>query len=236
MSGKSPSPQDLLRTAPPFAALDDRGRAAVLEHMRRVQFPGGRLVFSRGDPATDLFLVLEGRIRLSLLTAEGRELSLAHALVGDVFGEIGVLDGAPRTADATAIVDTHALALSRAAFTGLLRTEPSLVDSTIRLLCQRLRHTDGKLEAIAMQPIETRLARYLLSEVDRQVTGSTAKRHPLRLGMSQGELAMLLGATRPKVNAAMRALEGMRCIERQADGAVACDIGLLSDIAGGRGS
>jgi CRP/FNR family cyclic AMP-dependent transcriptional regulator len=69
--------------------------------MREASFQAGQAIFARGDSGTDIYLVTEGRVRLSVLSAEGRELSFSYAGPGDLFGEIAALDGGGRTADAT---------------------------------------------------------------------------------------------------------------------------------------
>ena len=102
---------DLLARTALFGSLDQQDRAAIVARMRRVQFEPDQMIFSRGDPGRDLYLVLEGRIRLSVLSSEGRELSFDHAGPGHVFGEIATLDGGERTAGATAIGRVQAMAL-----------------------------------------------------------------------------------------------------------------------------
>src|SRR4249920_2694495 len=86
-----------------FGPLEDADRRAVAQEMREASFDASQVVFARGDPGRDIYLVASGRVRLSVLTAEGRELSFAHAEQGQIFGEIAVLDGGVRTADATAV-------------------------------------------------------------------------------------------------------------------------------------
>ena len=105
----------LARTAM-FAPLSEADRRAVAEEMRETSFVAGQVIFGRGDEGREIYLVTRGRVRLSILTAEGRELSFAHAEPGTVFGEIAMLDGGPRTADATAVSKGVALTLSKAAF------------------------------------------------------------------------------------------------------------------------
>ena len=78
-------------------------RKAVAREMRPEAYDAGQVMYSRGDPGRDVYLVTAGRVRLSVLTVEGRELSFSHAEAGAVFGEIAALDGGARTADATAV-------------------------------------------------------------------------------------------------------------------------------------
>jgi CRP/FNR family transcriptional regulator, cyclic AMP receptor protein len=219
-----------LAATPLFQVLDATDLALVADRMRPVEFGNGQMIFSRGDNGRDIYLVLSGRVRLSILTVEGRELSLAHATAGQVFGEIAALDGKSRTADATAISAVQAMILPQSALVGLMESHPRVAAAFIKFLCARLRETDDKLEAIALHPIETRLARLLLSALALQSPGQAGERVPLTLGMSQSELALLIGASRPKVNTALMVLEDQGAFSR--DGArMLCNTDVLADIA-----
>ena len=110
-----------------------------------------------------MYLVLEGKVRLSILTSDGRELSFAHAGPRNIFGEIATLDGGERTASATAISRVQAMALPQRAMLDCVENRPRVAAATIQFLCTRLRETDQLLEAIALHRIEVRLARLLLS-------------------------------------------------------------------------
>ncbi|MEQ1651134.1 MAG: Crp/Fnr family transcriptional regulator, partial [Hyphomicrobium sp.] len=154
---------DLLARLPLFGALDPTGRTAVAQELREVNYDAGQVIFSRGDAGADLYIVAKGRVRLSVLTADGKEFSFAHAEAPSVFGELAVFDGRPRSADATAVGKVQALSLSKAAFGRLLATTPAVADAAIKFLSGRLRDADEQLEAIALHPIEGRLARFFLA-------------------------------------------------------------------------
>lgn len=196
----------------------------------------GESIFQRGEDGDYMVVVTDGRIKLSLLTATGRELVLRYAEAGDTLGELALLDGAPRSADATATVVTEGLVLLRRDFERLQSQYPATAQSLITYLVQRLRDTTEQLESIALFEIEARLARFLLVTL-RHVFGEDLPDEPqLRLDLSQGELAGVLGASRPKVNRAIMALQDAGAIER--DGAVLrCDVEQLELIAepGGAG-
>ena len=221
---------ELLGKSALFGSLAEQDRAAIAGRMRRVQFEADQMIFSRGDPGRDIYLVLEGRIRLSILSSDGRELSFAHAGPGSIFGEIATLDGGERTAGATAISRVAAMALPQRAMLDLIENNPKVATAAIRFLCTRLRETDQRLEAIALHRIEVRLARLLLSALKLQSPNATGANVPLELGMSQGELALLIGASRPKVNIALTMLQDMGAITRQGT-KLACDTEVLHNIA-----
>ena len=221
---------DLLARTPLFGSLDEQERLAVLGRMRRVQFEPDQMIFSRGDPGCDLYLVLEGRIRLSVLSSEGRELSFDHAGPGYIFGEIATLDGGERTAGATAISRVQAMALRQEVMMELIERNPKVAKAVIRLLCQRLRDTDQRLEAIALHRIEVRLARLMLSFLKLQGTAPKNGEARLNLGMSQSELGLLIGASRPKVNIALTTLEDMGAITKSGSGYI-CNLEELESVA-----
>jgi CRP-like cAMP-binding protein len=212
------------------AADDLRACAAAFVEM---QFAKGRSIFVRGDRGTHLYLVEKGRVRLSLSTANDRKLSFRHAGPGDLFGEIAALDGGPRSADATAITAVTAHGLERNAFRALWLARPALATRVVTFLCGRLRETTMQFESIALLPLKVRLARFLISALAGR-TASPGKRVPVDLGFSQGELSQLLGASRPKVNAAMTLLEEVGAIGRTLD-RIFCDPDKLAEIAGQAG-
>ena len=201
--------------------------AAVGAAMRVVRHDGGEQIFARGDPGDALYLILQGRVRISILTMDGRELSFAHALPNDIFGEIAILDGSPRSANATALSSVVSLCLSRHDFNRLIDCHNSLARAAIGLLCARLREVSDHLEDIALLPLSTRLARFFLNRANG-LPGQPAAR--ISLGMSQSELALLLGASRPKVNAALMSLAQSGAITRDGD-AFAYDARLLANLA-----
>ncbi len=135
-----------------FGPLDDVNRKAIAQEIREVSYEAGQTIFARGDDGKELLLVVSGRVRLSVLTPEGRELSFAHAEPGQIFGEIAVLDGGVRTADATAVTKVVALTLSKTSFMKLFETNPVVRQQTIKFLCKprsRSRSSIGRHRALS---------------------------------------------------------------------------------------
>lgn len=182
---------------------------ALVRHWR-----SGETIFQRGDDGDYMIVVTDGRIKLSLLTASGRELTLRHADAGDIVGELSLLDGAPRSADATAVTPCEGMMLMRGDFDRLRTQYPQTASSLIRYLAQRLRGTTDQLESIALFEIEARLARFLLLTIQQYFGDDIPDAPQLRLDLSQTELAGVLGASRPKVNRAIAALEESGAIMR----------------------
>jgi CRP/FNR family transcriptional regulator, cyclic AMP receptor protein len=219
----------LLADTPLFSTLAPDDLAACAAKFREVHFEKGALLFGRGDPGAHLFLVADGQVRLATATAGGRELSFQIAVAGDVFGEIALLDGWPRSAEATALTAVTAHILERSAFRELWSQHPAITDAVVAFLCRRLRDISDKLEGIALYPLEARLAKFLLVALGDQQP-PPGRRLPLQLGYSQGELGLLLGASRPKINAALGALEQAGAIGRTQD-RMFCDPAKLALVA-----
>lgn len=213
-----------------FARLSPEALLACAAEFREQRFDQGQMLFARGDAGDRLILVAEGRVRLAVTTEDGRELSVRHAVDGELLGEIAVLDGGARSADAVALTAVLAYGLRRATFEQLVARHPALSAGIIAFLCRRLRQTTDQLEGIALYSIEVRLARFLLVGLAGRKP-APGKRVPLDIAFSQGELAQLLGASRPKVNAALGSLEQAGAIHRTAD-RIFCDPDLLAKLAG----
>ena len=107
-----------------FGSLAPADRLLVAGQMRRTGFSQGQTIFARGDPGGDVYLVVEGCVRLSVFSSDGRALSFKHANAGDIFGEIASLDGGVRTADAIALTRVEAMALARTRLNSLIETNP----------------------------------------------------------------------------------------------------------------
>ena len=219
----------LLARAPLFGTFPHEALIASAERFREVRFRKDEMLFARGDAGNHLYIVADGQIRLAISTSEGRELSFQIVGPGDLFGEIALLDGHTRSAGAIALGPTLAYSLERSEFQRLRTAHSSISDATIAYLCRRLREVSDKLETIALYPLDIRLARFLLSALkDRPDT--PGRRTPLELRYSQGELAQLLGASRPKLNAALAALERAGSIGRTSD-RLFCDRAKLAELA-----
>lgn len=201
----------------PEAALAALSRAAV-----RRRWPPGAAIFQRGDPGDHLLAITRGRVRLALATAQGREVVLKHAGPGEVIGEVAIVDGSPRSADATAVDETEALLLARAPFLAAAHANPAIFEALARHLCGLLRDTNFQMESIALYDLQSRLARFLLFTLEQQHGGDPPARASLRLPLSQSELSAILGASRPKVNQVLQALLASGTLTRQDDDRFAC--------------
>jgi CRP-like cAMP-binding protein len=178
-----------------FAALP----ADVLEQLRtktKVRALGkGDLLFSQGDASNELFVISEGRIAIATRSSDGRESMVAVLEAGGLFGELGLFDDEPRSADARALTDSEVLALAYDDLRSTLQTRPEILWVIVRLLAQRLRATDEALADAVFLDVPARTAKRLL-----ELAGPDDE---FQLPMTQEDLAGLVGASRERVNKAL---------------------------------
>lgn len=210
-----------------FCEFGEQERVHLAGQFHEVKLQPGKVLFSRGDRSRSIYLVLKGRMRLSVVTLDGRELSLLHAERGQMFGEITAIDGGERTTDARAIGHVTLLQLDQSVLLRLLGSNADLALACCRFLCRRLRATNDTLESVALHPVEVRVARYLLSNVR---DGDTSSKPYLGSMVPQTELARLIGASRPRVNYILQQLEDAGAITR-VTGGTTVDVGMLEEIA-----
>jgi len=185
-------------------------------------FKRGQTVFCRDDPGDGLYLVDEGRVRISIMGPDGRELSFTIVEPGMIFGEIAALDGKLRTADALAMTSVSARFISDKQLNALIDNRPGLAREIIVFLCDRLRSADSQLESIALMPLESRIAAFLLVLARNQ----QPSKGEIPFNLSQAEVAKLLGASRPKVNAVLKKFTEDGIISFS-EGHMACDVAAL---------
>jgi CRP-like cAMP-binding protein len=162
-----------------------------------------------GDLHDSMIAILEGEVRISIPSVDGKELMLAIVYAGEVFGEIAMLDGKPRSADATALTACTLAVLDRRDVLAALDRNPRAWLAFVEVLCSRLRYTDKQLVEMALLQLPERLAQTLLRTVDT-VPAQGPNRAKLRL--SQYELAHRVGATRESVNKCLNEWQRARII------------------------
>jgi CRP-like cAMP-binding protein len=192
---------DALAVVPLFAGLDEAGLAGLVQGMRVRRFRRGETVFHVGDPGDALFIVISGSIKITLPAETGDEAILATLRPGDFFGELALLDGAPRSATAVAIEPTETYILARDRFRDLISTEPVMREALLATLAAEVRRLTHHVEELHFLDITGRLASRLArlsseSSASRLADGSIRLAAPL----TQGDLAAMIGCTRQSVN------------------------------------
>jgi len=182
-----------------FANLSEQALAALAVRMRVRAYRKGEVLFHKDDPGTALFLVRTGRVKISAFSSEGKEAVFTVHGPGDVFGELALLDGAPRSATATALESTKLLTLDRSAFVAFLREQPEASLVLLSELAERVRRLSAQVEDLMFLDIPGRLARTLLRLAEQY--GKRSERGlEIDLQITQTELGGMVGATRVSVN------------------------------------
>ena len=192
------SPKAVLRHNYLFRGLSDTALDGIAALATRRTYYKGSVIFSQGDKGDALFGVASGRVRISASASGGREVFLNIMEPGDTFGEIAVMDGLPRTANAVAIDTSALIVIQRADFLPFLEREPQLAIHLLKLMCERLRWTSELVEESAFMDGPARLAKRLL--ILASLHGRAARVGHLELRISQAELARFLGISRQIVN------------------------------------
>ena len=197
---------------PLFGILGSDDVDALMAYARFERYPAGRRVFAKGEPGRSMMAVVEGSIRISTTSSNGREVVLATFNAGEVFGELALLDGGERTADATAISDCGVLVIDQRDFIPFLRERSDLCIGLLRLLAQRLRRTDELVETALFDRLESRLAKTLV-RLAREAGANGDARPRCELRVSQQELSSIIGASREHVNKQLRTWQRVGLLE-----------------------
>lgn len=205
------TPTELAAHLPPgsvFADCDASELADLLSIGSLQATKSGEEILRQGDEGTSLVLILDGVVRISLVTPNGREIILDYAEAGAVLGEIAVLDGQPRTASATAMWAGRLLRIPRTNFFGFLERHPKVAVRLLREMARRLRETDSTIESDRAFTTAPRLARYLKRLTDQKMHGAK-----LTGDLSQSELGSFVGISRENINRQLAAWASEGVIE-----------------------
>ncbi|WP_448192234.1 Crp/Fnr family transcriptional regulator [Azospirillum sp. sgz301742] len=156
-------------------------------------------IFQKGDPGDSMMAVIRGRVKICSHSLDGKELVLSIVNKGGLFGEIALLDGEPRTADAVALEETDLLILDRAQLMPLLTGRPDVAFRIIGVLCKRLRATSEHLEDTLFLEASSRFAR-ALKRLASAFGRPAAEGVRLDIKLSQQQLGCLVGVSRESIN------------------------------------
>ena len=176
----------------------------LLHYARVERYPAGSEVFAKGSPGSSMMAVLRGTLKMSSVSAEGKEVVFNLMNPGDCFGEIALLDGEARSTDAVAMNDCELLVLHRRDFMPILEKRADICLILLKVLCQRLRQTTEQVEDVLFRHLESRIAKALLHLVEsaslHSVQGLSVDLH-----LSQRELGNIAGCSRESVNKTLQA-------------------------------
>ncbi len=189
-----------------FATLPAEDLAGLARLLRRRHYPRNAVIFLAGDPGSQLYLIEAGRVKIGLTSPEGQEVVLTTHGPGDFFGDLALLDGEPRSADATALEDCQLLLLGRDEFLHFLEARPRVAIALLAVLSRRLRRNARQVQDAAFLDVPARLASALLQLTQGPDEGGHDDA-PWTARITQTELAGRIGATRESVNKWLRYYE-----------------------------
>ena len=192
----------LLTNCTLFGGLSADERAAVVALARIRTFNAGETICSIGSPGDQMMALLSGAIRISVTSSDGKELLLAIIRPGEVFGELAILDNKERSADAVAETACTVAMLDRRDILSFFERNPSAWPNLVKVLCQRLRHTDQVFAEVALLHLPVRLAKAMLRVANCEAHSASAE--PAKIQFSQRELANMVGGSRESVNKCLR--------------------------------
>jgi CRP/FNR family cyclic AMP-dependent transcriptional regulator len=218
----------ILRGHPLFSGLAAEiiDRLCAYAIMKEVK--SGETIFTKGEPGQSMFAVCSGTVKISVPSSEGKDAVFNFINQGGIFGEIALLDGHPRTADAIAATRCQLMRIDRRDFLPLLRSHPELAAKIIEVLCTRLRHTSEQVEDIVFLDLPGRLAKALL----RLASGRDASAKSQKITITQREIGQVIGMSRESTNKQLRDWQRRKWIRLERGGIVILQHAALKTIAG----
>lgn len=188
----------------------------------------GATIFAKGDPGSSMFAICEGTVKIGVASVDGHDAIFNLLRKGDIFGEIAILDGNARSADAVATADCELLVIERRDFLPTLRREPELAMKFIEILCRQLRRMSLQAETLMVRSLPNRLAMTLLQLAD----SGLGERNP-KVTVTQSDVANIIGMSRESTNKQLRiwAANNWVCLKR--GGIVIMCVEALTSIAEG---
>ena len=223
--------RDLIRRSFLFEGVSESilERIAAASQVARIE--KNKLLFQRGDESDALYIVIDGLVRIWVGSENGKELTITILEDGDVFGEIGLLDGLPRSASATALEETSLLLVRRATLQSMLEEDPKLSLHIIELLCERLRFNTNALSDFAFMDLRGRLARKLM-DLALSHGKLTGNRVAFARKFSQTELANMLAVSREAINKQLAPLMQENVLEIDKGRLIILDLDRLRALSG----
>ena len=218
----------VLRKHPIFCDLDPEAFDQLCRYAKHATLKRGASIFSKGDPGNSLIAVISGTVKISVSSPDGRSAILNLIGPGEIFGEVAVLDGHARTADATANTNCEIFVIDRREFLPFVQSQPALAMKFIELLCARLRWTSDQVEQVILQDLPGRLASALLRLTEKHKLaqgGST-------IAVTQQEISEMVGMTRESINKQLRAWAARNWVRLEHGAIVVLDAEPLQSLAG----
>ena len=191
----------VLRQHPIFSDLGPDALDQLCRYAKPTSLKRGATIFAKGDVGNSLYAVISGTVKISISSPDGRNAILNLISAGELFGEVALLDGKERTADATANTNCEIFVIDRRDFLPFVKSQPELAMKFIELLCERLRWTSDQVEQVILQDLPRRLASALLGLTEKRKLEPTSQ----TIAITQQEISEMVGMTRESINKQLRA-------------------------------
>ncbi|MGB6395180.1 MAG: Crp/Fnr family transcriptional regulator [Bradyrhizobium sp.] len=216
----------VLRKQPIFCDLDPEALDQLCRYAKHTTLKRGTTIVSKGDPGNSLIVVISGTIKISVSSPDGRSAILNLIGPGEIFGEVAVLDGLARTADATANSNCEIYVIDRRDFIPFVRSQPALAMKFIELLCTRLRWTSDQVEEVILQNLPGRLASALLRLTEKHKLAPAGR----TIAITQQEISEMVGMTRESINKQLRAWAARNWVRLEHGAIVVLDVASLREL------
>jgi CRP-like cAMP-binding protein len=202
----------MLRQVPLFRSLDEGSLGSLALHSRRRRFHRGETLFHAGDPGYTLYIIAGGRVDIQTTMPDGQTVHLARRVQGDYFGEMALIDGKPRMADAITAEPCDLIMLDRASFVQCIEESPQIALAIMSTLAERLREAAVNLERRQGLDVLGRMSALLLELMDTSSAEMPGGGRRLAAKMTQQEMAERIGSTRETVNRTLCSLRDIGAI------------------------
>ncbi len=201
-----------LRAIPLFSGVGDAELEALSLLVIERRFPKHRTIVEEGAPGDYMYIICDGRVKVTKLSGDGREKILELLEGGDFFGEMSLLDDAPRSASVEALSDVRVLALARNDFLDLLRKNTNLAFAVVQELTRRLRQIDEQASSLSFQRVKER-TQGLLMRMAKSETSDPGRR--LTQALTHQQIADMIGTSRETVTRAIKGLKREGWLEQK---------------------
>lgn len=184
-----------------FSGFSDADMTAISGMTVTRSFPKNTLVICEGDQSDSLYLILSGKVKVFLSDEEGKEVTLNIQKNGEYFGELAILDEAPRSASVMTVEETKLAILSRSAFDKCMEEHPTMALTIMRGLARRLRELTENVRSLALMDVYGRVARLLL-----EMAEDSDDKKVIKQRLTQRDIASMVGASREMVSRILRDL------------------------------
>ncbi len=197
----------LLLANPLFSQLRSDELAEIVAFARIKLVEKKEIIFHKGDRGEQLFAVLKGRVQITTISEEGKEIIFNLVEPGELFGEISLFDGMERTATAMTLVASELLLINRRDFIPFLEKNPHIAIKMLTALCQRLRQTNVMMEDALFRTLSSRLAKKLIALADFYGEKTPDGKTRINLSLSHTQLGNMIDSSRESVCRQMRGWE-----------------------------